>query len=191
MIVLDGRSALSDFRLDRLNQRIDAIAKNTRVRGARHVYFVQSAASLPPALHQRLAEVLDATEAPPADASLWVVPRLGTMSPWSSKATDILHHVGIAVSRVERGTAFLIDKLPDAGDPAFAAIAEALHDPMTQSVLRSLADAPRIFVTGDAGALGSVALDGDARAALQKANVELGLALAPDEVQYLADNYAK
>ncbi|WHZ19451.1 MAG: phosphoribosylformylglycinamidine synthase, synthetase subunit [Rhodanobacteraceae bacterium] len=191
MIVLDGRSALSDFRLDRLNQRIGAMAKHARVRGARHVYFVQATSPLSPSLHQRLAEVLDATEAPPADASLWVVPRLGTLSPWSSKATDILHHVGVPVARVERGTAFLIDKLPDAGDPAFAAIAEALHDPMTQSVLRSLADAPRIFVTGDAGALGSVALDGDARAALQKANVELGLALAPDEVQYLADNYAK
>ena len=191
MIVLDGRSALSDFRLDRLNQRIGAIAKNARVRGARHVYFVQSASSLPPALHQRLAEVLDATEAPPADASLWVVPRLGTLSPWSSKATDILHHVGIAVARVERGTAFLIDKLPDPGDPAFAAIADALHDPMTQSVLRSLVDAPRIFMTGDAGALGSVTLGSDAGSALQRANLELGLALAPDEVRYLADNYAR
>jgi len=190
MIVLDGRSALSDFRLDRLNQRIGAFAKGARVRGARHVYFVQSAA-LSPALHKRLAEVLDATEAPPADASLWVVPRLGTMSPWSSKATDILHHVGIAVTRVERGTAFLIDKLPDAGDPAFAAIADVLHDPMTQSVLRTLAEAPRIFAAGTPGALGSVALGGDAGAALQQANAELGLALAPDEVQYLADNYAK
>ncbi|HVU80875.1 MAG TPA: hypothetical protein VHD89_02600, partial [Rhodanobacteraceae bacterium] len=108
MIVLDGRSALSDFRLDRLNQRLGAIAKGIRVRGARIVYFVQSDVPLAPTLHKRLAEVLDATEAPPADASLWVVPRLGTLSPWSSKATDIVHHVGIHVPRVERGTAFLI-----------------------------------------------------------------------------------
>ncbi|MGH8145203.1 MAG: phosphoribosylformylglycinamidine synthase [Rhodanobacteraceae bacterium] len=191
MIVLDGRSALSDFRLDRLNLRLAAFAKGVRVRGARHVYFVQSATALSPTLHKRLAEVLDATEAPPADASLWVVPRFGTLSPWSSKATDIMHHVGIHVARVERGSAFLIDGLPSTDDPAFAAIADILHDPMTQSVLRTLTDARRIFAAGEAGALGTIALAGDARGALQRANTELGLALAPDEIDYLVDNYAK
>jgi len=191
MIVLDGRSALSDFRLDRLNQRLDAIAKGVRVRGARQVYFVESKAPLSPSLHQRLAEVLDATEAPPADASLWVVPRLGTLSPWSSKATDIVHHVGIHVSRVERGTAFLIEKLPDADDPAFAAIADALHDPMTQSVLLKLSDAREIFLRGESAPLSAVALGNDAYTALQGANNALGLALAPDEIDYLAEYYAQ
>ena len=191
MIVLDGRSALSDFRLDRLNLRIDALSNGTRVRGARHVYFVQAGAPLAPALHQRLAEVLDATEAPPADASLWVVPRFGTLSPWSSKAADILRHVGVHVTRVERGTAFLIDLLPEADDPAFAAITDALHDPMTQSVLRKLTDAPQIFSSGEPGVLRTVALGNDAQSALQQANIELGLALAPDEIEYLTENYAK
>ena len=191
MIVLDGRSALSDFRLDRLNQRLGAIAKGIRVRGARHVYFVAAESPLAPTLHKRLAEVLDATEAPPANASLWVVPRLGTLSPWSSKATDIVHHVGIHVSRVERGTAFLIDKLPDPADPAFAAVASALHDPMTQSVLLKLADAQQIFLRGESAPLEAVALGNDARTALQGANGALGLALATDEIDYLADNYAK
>ncbi len=191
MIVLDGRSALSDFRLDRLNQRIMPLVPGARVRGARYVYFAQSASSLAPPLHQRLAEVLDATEAPPADASLWVLPRLGTLSPWSTKATDILHHVGVHVSRVERGTAYLIDGLPAADDPAFTAIVETLHDPMTQSVLRSLADASRVFAAGAAGPLATVVLGADATAALQQANTTLGLALAPDEVDYLAVNYAQ
>ena len=191
MIVLDGRSALSDFRLDRLNLRLGAIAKGIRVRGARQVYFVESKSQLPPALHRRLAEVLDATEAPPADASLWVVPRLGTLSPWSSKATDIVHHVGIHVARVERGTAFLIENLPGPDDPAFAAIANALHDPMTQSVLLKLSDARRIFLRGESAPLSAIALGNDAHTALQGANTALGLALAPDEIDYLADNYAK
>ncbi len=191
MIVLDGRSALSDFRLDRLNQRLAALARGVRVRGARFVYFAQAADALTPELHRRLAEVLDATEAPPADASLWVVPRLGTVSPWSSKATDILHHVGLPVARVERGTAFLIDGVADADDATFATVAEALHDRMTQSVLRSLDDAARLFAAHAAGALRTVALDGNAPAALQQANVELGLALAPDEIDYLAEHYAK
>jgi len=153
MIVLDGRSALSDFRLDRLNLRLGAIARGIRVRGARQVYFVESKSQLSPTLHRRLAEVLDATEAPPADASLWVVPRLGTLSPWSSKATDIVHHVGIHVSRVERGTAFLIENLPGPDDPAFAAVANALHDPMTQSVLLKLSDAGQIFLRGESAPL--------------------------------------
>ena len=191
MIVLDGRSALSDFRLDRLNQRIASLSKRTRVRGARHVYFFESEASLTPALHKRLAEVLDATEAPPADASLWVVPRLGTLSPWSSKATDIVHHVGIPVTRVERGTAFLLEGLPAEDDPAFTAVADALHDPMTQSVLLKLADARQVFASGQAGALVGVELGNDPKAALQRANGELGLALSDDEIDYLAENYAR
>ncbi|MGN6790586.1 MAG: phosphoribosylformylglycinamidine synthase [Rhodanobacteraceae bacterium] len=191
MIVLDGRSALSDFRLDRLNRRLGAIAKGIRVRGARQVYFIESKSPLSPSLHRRLAEVLDATEAPPADASLWVVPRLGTLSPWSSKATDIVHHVGIQVARVERGTAFLIEKLPEPDDPAFAAVANALHDPMTQSVLLKLSDARQIFLRGESAPLATVALGSDAQAALQGANSAMGLALAPDEIDYLADGYGK
>jgi phosphoribosylformylglycinamidine synthase len=191
MIVLDGRSALSDFRLDRLNLRLAAISKHTRVRGTRHVYFIQSESPLAPALHQRLAEVLDAAEASPADASLWVVPRLGTLSPWSSKATDIAHHIGLPVTRVERGTAFLIEGLPAEDDPAFAAVADALHDPMTQSVLLKLADAGRIFSSGQAGPLGTIGLGDNPITALQHANVELGLALSDDEIDYLADNYAR
>ncbi|MGH8110610.1 MAG: phosphoribosylformylglycinamidine synthase [Rhodanobacteraceae bacterium] len=191
MIVLDGRAALSDFRLDRLNQRIATIAKGTRVRGARHVYFVELLSPLSPVLHRRLAEVLDATESAPADASLWVVPRLGTVSPWSSKATDILRHIGVAVERVERGSAFLIEGLPGADDPTFATIAGALHDPMTQSMLLTIADASRLFARGEPGALATIALGDAPRTALEAANVKLGLALSDDEIDYLVDNYAK
>ncbi len=190
MIVLDGRSALSDFRLARLNDRIEAIAKGTRVRGARHMYFVQTQAPLTPATRTRLAQLLDATEAPPADASLWVVPRFGTRSPWSSKATDIAHRVGLAVTRLERGSALLIDGLPIDGT-LLAAIRAVLHDPMTQSVLTSLDHAERIFATGAAGELATIPLGKDPHAALQQANLELGLALAPDEIDYLAASYAQ
>jgi phosphoribosylformylglycinamidine synthase len=187
MIVLDGRSALSDFRLARLNERIARVAPGARVRGARHVYFVAASATLGPAARTRLAQLLDATEAPPADASLWIVPRFGTVSPWASKATDIAHRVDLAVTRIERGSAFLVDGLP--ADPA--AVAGVLHDPMTQSVLTTLDDAKRIFASGDAGPLGTLALGADPDATLQQANVALGLALAPDEIEYLAAAYAK
>src|SRR6185437_7899050 len=86
---------------------------------------------------------------------------------------------------------FLIEKLPGPNDPAFTAVANALHDPMTQSVLLKLADAQRIFLRGESAPLEAVALGSDARAALQGANGALGLALATDEIDYLAENYSK
>ncbi|MBS0432987.1 MAG: phosphoribosylformylglycinamidine synthase [Proteobacteria bacterium] len=189
MIVLDGRSALSPFRLDRLNDRLASQAPAARVRGARFVYFIDLAAPLDPAQHQRLARVLDAGEGAPADATLWVVPRLGTVSPWSSKASDILRGIGLPVRRVERGIAFLIEGTGATGG-AFDAAAAALHDPMTQSVLTALDRANDLFLAGQPEPLRRIVLDNDARAALDAANRQLGLALAPDELDYLVEHYA-
>src|SRR5690242_11481379 len=191
MIVLDGRSALSPFRLDRLNERLAQVAPGARVRGARFVYFADVEHPLNPQQHRRLAEVLDAGEGAPLDATLWIVPRLGTLSPWSSKASDILHDIGLPVRRVERGTAFLIAGLALEDNAAFDAVAAALHDPMTQSVLTALDQAQGLFLAGASGALHTIALGDDPRAALQAANTELGLALAADEIEYLIEHYAR
>ena len=190
MIVLDGRSALSPFRLDRLNERLATVARGARVRGARFVYFADAERALDPVQHQRVAEVLDAGEGAPADATLWVVPRLGTLSPWSSKASDILHDIGLPVRRVERGTAFVIEGIAAHQDATgFNAVAAALHDPMTQSVLTTLDEAQSLLLAGRPGALRTIVLGADPRAALQAANIELGLALAVDEVEYLITHY--
>ena len=191
MIVLDGRSALSPFRLDRLNERLASVAPGARVRGVRFVYFADVERPLDPAQHRRLAEVLDAGEGAPADATLWIVPRLGTLSPWSTKASDILHDIGLPVRRVERGTAFLIEGVHADDAEAFNAMAQALHDPMTQSVLTELEQARGLFLAGAPGALHTVALGDDPRTALQTANTELGLALAADEIDYLIEHYAR
>ncbi|HEX7732177.1 MAG TPA: hypothetical protein VF415_05975, partial [Rhodanobacter sp.] len=94
MIALDGQNALSAFRLERLNARLDALHRGIRVQAAWFVYFLDAADAPQGALRQRLLEVLEAKDAAPAPATLWVVPRLGTISPWSSKATDILHGAG-------------------------------------------------------------------------------------------------
>ena len=190
MIVLDGRSALSPFRLDRLNERLAPLAKGARVRGARFVYFIDAEHALDPQQHRRLAEVLDAGEGAPADATLWVVPRLGTVSPWSSKASDILHGIGLPVRRVERGIAFLIDGVNAEERAKFDAAANALHDSMTQSVLTALDQARGLFLIGAPEPLRTIALGNDARAALQAANTEFGLALATDEIDYLIEHYA-
>src|SRR6202000_1200872 len=115
MIVLDGQSALSPFRLERLNARLDALHRGARVQAAWHVYFIDT--DTPPEGEQRkrLLEVLEAKDAAPESALLWVVPRLGTISPWSSKATDILHGAGFQVRRVERGMAWQLAHMPEAG----------------------------------------------------------------------------
>jgi phosphoribosylformylglycinamidine synthase len=190
MIALDGQSALSPFRLERLNARLEAIHRGTRVQSSWFVYFIDAAVMPEGEQRRRLLEVLEAKDAVPETASLWVVPRLGTISPWSSKATDILRDAGFEVHRVERGTAWQVAGLPAPGSEHYDAVMTVLHDAMTQSVLTSLKDAQGLFLAGQPGPLVHVALGGDARAALAKANAELGLALAEDEIEYLADRYA-
>ncbi len=192
MIVFDGSSALSPFRLERLNARLRTAAAGTRVRQAWFVYVLEAAEPLPDAaLLARLREVLQARAAAPAAADLWVMPRMGTVSPWSSKATEILRGCGFTIARVERGIAYAIDALPAADNPTRAAVFDALHDRMTESALPRIEDAEGLFLHGTPGALRHVALAGDARLALQAANTRLGLALAPDEIDYLIAAYGQ
>src|SRR5499427_4145293 len=117
---------------------------------------------------------------------LLVVPRLGTVSPWSSKATDIAHSCGLArVKRIERAILYVI--VGEVVDEA--ALRRALHDRMTESVLERTADAARLFEHAAPRPLTRVALGSGGRAVLERANETLGLALSPDEIGYLVDAY--
>jgi phosphoribosylformylglycinamidine synthase len=116
MIALDGQSALSPFRLERLNARLDALHHGARVQAAWFVYFIDADSAPEGEARARLLKVLEAKDAAPETASYWVVPRLGTISPWSSKATDILHDGGFDVRRVERGLAWLTAGMPEVGE---------------------------------------------------------------------------
>src|SRR5690242_8799501 len=187
MIAFDGQSALSPFRLDRLNARIDAVHRGARVQACWFVYVLDADHAPEGAERRRLLEVLEARDTAPEPATLWTVPRLGTISPWSSKATDILHGAGFDVRRVERGIAWQVAGLPDPGAPDHAAIMGVLHDAMTQSVLARLDDAQGLFLAGTPGDLVHVALGADPQAALAAANRRLGLALAEDEIEYLVE----
>jgi phosphoribosylformylglycinamidine synthase len=190
MIVLDGQPALSPFRVDRLNAELSRVAAGTLVRATRFVYFVDAvpAAALDTA---RLCSVIDAQAHPARAATLWIVPRLGTRSPWSSKATDILIDCGFPVRRIERGVAIDLDRLPAPNDATRERVVRVLHDPMTQSIVTSLADIAHLFDAGAPASLERIALGDDARAALDAANVSLGLALADDEIAYLVERYAE
>ncbi|GAB3508911.1 phosphoribosylformylglycinamidine synthase [Pseudoxanthomonas daejeonensis] len=190
MIVLEGATALSPFRRQRLQSRLQSLVPGLRIEGAWHVYFVQPAgtASAPvdPAALHRILQAGDA-EAPRADGALsrYVVPRLGTRSPWSSKATELLQGAGLPVARVERGL-----RLDLAGWPADGAVqlalARLLHDPMTQSLLDTRDAAQALFASAPRGRLERIALDD-----LEAANRRLGLALAEDEVDYLRARFGE
>jgi phosphoribosylformylglycinamidine synthase len=187
MILLDGREILSAFRCERLNERLPG---GVAVVAARVVYALDGADA---ATLDRHAELLDAVgRAAPLQADdVLVLPRLGTISPWASKATDILRGAGLALDRVERGLRYRVAGLPALDAPAQAQVLGALHDPMTQSVFRAEAEVAALFRHESARPLARVALAGDSRAALVAANAELGLALSADEIDYLAEAYGR
>jgi phosphoribosylformylglycinamidine synthase len=188
MILLDGQPALSAFRLERLNARLVAMAPRVRVTAVTWLYLVESMPQGEPD-RARLAQVLDAASTPSAalgSDELWVVPRLGTISPWSSKATEILRGCALPVARIERGQRVSLAGL----EAVDARVLQALHDPMTQSVLRGVGEAEGLFLHGAPGPLAHIALGGDASASLAAANRALGLALSADEIEYLVERYA-
>lgn len=119
-----------------------------------------------------------------------MVPRIGTQSPWSSKATDIALNCGVAgVSRIERGIDYRIafSAVPD--EDGIAAVVACLHDRMTETVLADASDAAKLFARHDPAPLGSVDIMRGGREALAMANRELGLALADDEIDYLVEAF--
>ncbi|WP_028919842.1 phosphoribosylformylglycinamidine synthase [Pseudoxanthomonas suwonensis] len=187
MIVLEGAPALSPFRRQRLETRLQSLVPGLRIEGAWHVYFVQPGATAPDreALH-RILQAGDAeTPLAPGAQSRFVVPRLGTRSPWSSKATELLQGAGLPVARVERG--MRLDLVGWPTDPATAAAAaRLLHDPMTQSLLDSRDGAGALFAAPARKPLERIPL-----AELESANRRLGLALADDEIEYLRARYTE
>ncbi len=200
----EGASALSPFRRQALLQRIQALAPELNIVAvhARLLHFVASRSAPDAALHARLAALL--RYGPDYDgggdgASLLVLPRLGTISPWASKATDIAHSCGADVLRIERGVEYrfaqraagLLRAAPRLDDAALARLAPLLHDRMTETVVAAREDAQRLFVELEPRALQRVDVIGEGRAALQRANVEQGLALSDDEIDYLVDAFGQ
>ncbi|MBK7073833.1 MAG: phosphoribosylformylglycinamidine synthase [Myxococcales bacterium] len=190
-LLVPGGPALSPARLARRRAAIAAACPGVEVVAAEHVYVVATARPLTAdelAILDALLERAPATEVTAGAIRRYVTPRLGTMSPWSSKATDIAHTSGLAaVTRIERATAWTLRGVA-AGPTLAPALATALADRMTESVLDAL-DAATLFATGAPRPLGHVALGADPHAALVAADRALGLALAPDEIDYLVAAY--
>jgi len=192
MIELAGAPAFTPARLEKRLAAVRAANPAVTALGATFVHFVDDTAPLGPedaAVLERLLRygprVAPTPIASPA-RRLLVVPRLGTISPWSSKATDIARGCGLtAVRRIERGIWY--DVGGTVGDEQ--ALRAALHDRMTESVLDSASAAQALFTRADPRPVAPVPVINEGRAALEQANARLGLALAPDEIDYLHDAY--
>ena len=204
MLILPGASALSPFRFDKLQQRLGALAPGLSLKSACYVHFAALSAPLGTLEQDKLEQLLhygDLGAAPlvPGDLAkgdrtkgdsplVVVVPRPGTISPWSSKATDIAHNAGLdKVLRLERGIAYGL-----AGTGAAAPSPEiqaCLHDRMVEAVLPSLEAAEILFQQQAPEPQGEVDILQGGRGALEAANRDLGLALAEDEIDYLLDSF--
>jgi phosphoribosylformylglycinamidine synthase len=195
-----GIKALSDFRALQLLPALQAI--HDRITGihARYVHLVASQEALKPAEHEQLMRLLSYGEPclplPDASAALLVVtPRMGTVSPWASKATDIAHNCGLPIRRVERITEYRLSfKSGLLSKPSLSAeqreqVAALLHDRMTESVLAGREQAQSLFTPLQSQPMQEVDLLGGGKGALQSANQQFGLALADDEIDYLADAF--
>jgi len=189
MNLLLGRETLSSFRRQELNRKLAPLA--VQVVSAQ-VLFAVHIATDSVIDDGRLVDLLDTVGPLPADdaESLLVTPRVGTISPWATKAGDILRGAGLPVSRVERGWRFQLAGFRGLDAAGRQAVVRVLSDPMTQSVFACAADVATLFQQSPPGPILSLALGADATGALESANRTLGLALSPDEIEYLAKAYA-
>ncbi len=194
MLVLTGSRALSDFRLQQLEKQLGSLLPGLVALKATYIHFARTECDLSAGEQAQLSQLLEygegSQEQIPEGHRILVMPRPGTISPWSSKATDILHNCGLsAVQRVERGIIYSLEMSAELHEHQFHKVAEQLHDRMTEVATLNLDDAELLFSSAEPAPLASIDISGDAHAALARANVELGLALSEDEIEYLAENY--
>ncbi|MBI5612899.1 MAG: phosphoribosylformylglycinamidine synthase, partial [Gammaproteobacteria bacterium] len=198
MLNLAGSAALTPFRRERLLARLTAALPELTDVQARYRHFALCAAELSGAEQAVLQKLLSygprQDDGEPHGALLLAVPRLGTISPWSTKASDIARHCGLdKITRLERGVAwyftFAAGTELDAGRRE--RILPFIHDRMTESVLDGFAQAEELFRDGVPAPLGVVDVLSGGRGALDDANRALGLALSADEIEYLVENFQR
>lgn len=194
VLPLRGVTALSDFRVEKLFQKAAALGLPEVKLSSEFWYFVGSEKALDAATVEKLQALLAAQsveQTPKAREGLHlflVTPRLGTISPWASKATNIAENCGLeGIERIERGMAVWLEgALTDGQKQQWAAL---LHDRMTESVLTDIDAAAQLFHHIQSETFSSVDVLGGGKEALVKANTEMGLALSADEIDYLVENY--
>jgi phosphoribosylformylglycinamidine synthase len=192
MLQLAGPAAETAFRLQRLRDELEARSTGVVDLAVEFRHYVHVDAPLSPAQLAVLEALLAygptvaTRELPPA---LYIVPRLGTISPWASKATDIARICGLPVHRIERGRVVALSTARTLDRAELLAVASLMHDRMTETVLLEPPTEQALFAVHAPRPAEWIALGSDGAAALEEANRALGLALAEDEIEYLAAQY--
>lgn len=194
MLELRGAPALSPFRSHKLYARIQAIVPEVEHVYAEFMHFVDMEGALSDseqAILDRLLTYGPSVSAEEPNGVLFlVVPRPGTLSPWSSKATDIARNCGLRqIQRIERGTAFYIKSSKKLSLDQREKVAPLLYDRMTQKVFHEMGGAQLLFSHEEPRPLERVSVLAAGRKALVDANRRLGLALADDEIDYLVKSF--
>jgi phosphoribosylformylglycinamidine synthase len=197
-------SALSDFRAQQILPKLQEIDSKIMAISARFVHLVATEQLPSPEEKRQLEALLNYGEPckaqvgkKPEQAVFIVSPRLGTVSPWASKATDIARNCGLAVKRIERITEYRVSLKSGLfgkaalTDKQYGQVAGLLHDRMTESVMADIAHAAALFTELQAEPLQTIDLLNGGKAALEKANTEFGLALALDEIDYLVNAFTQ
>ena len=194
MLILPGAPALSNFRNQRLLSRLQEVLPNIEAVYAEFMHFVLVDGDLSHEDTDKLTKLLrygpNVTVQDTNDQLVLVIPRMGTISPWSSKATDIAHNCGLQkIKRIERGTAFYLVAAKPLSAQAYAQVSALLHDRMVEQTLASLDQAQGLFAQTKPAPLERIDILQAGRMALVSANVSLGMALADDEIDYLVDAF--
>ena len=195
---LRGAPALSDFRVNKLLSLCEQLQLPVTDIYAEYAHFAHLKSELSSSEETVLKQLLtygpSMEEHEPAGNFILVTPRPGTISPWSSKSTDIAHNCGLdKVNRLERGLAYYItvtDGKTLTADQK-EALTVLLHDRMMESVFSDMSQASSLFASAEPGELTVIDIESGGKNALVNANIELGLALADDEVNYLFENFSK
>ncbi|MBO2577474.1 phosphoribosylformylglycinamidine synthase [Shewanella algae] len=195
MEIIRGAPALSAFRVQKLMQACEAAQLPVKQIYAEYVHLAYLSETLNPDDQAQLSKILTYGPAieshEPQGTLLFVTPRPGTISPWSSKATDIAQNCGLKqVKRLERGLAYYVES--DAlSSEQLKSLKALLHDRMMEVVLDSFEAADVLFARTEPKPFVSVNILGEGRRALEIANREMGLALADDEIDYLVTNFLR
>jgi phosphoribosylformylglycinamidine synthase len=197
VLTLPGAVALSPFRVAKLIAALPRPLAGAISIDTRFVHFAAISAPLDAsetAVLEKLLTYGTPAQGAPAGTLLLVLPRFGTVSPWSSKATDIARNCGLAkVVRIERGVAYYVSAR-DPGplpEPSHNALERVIHDRMTETVVGDLAGAQKLFSRATPRPLAVIDIAGGGKKALEVANASMGLALAPDEIDYLVENFSR
>ena len=188
MITIKGPSVFSSAQSEKLIKNFSQLGIPVEAVFSEYVHFVHASSPLDDSEVSTLDRLMqygsyDTVKPPKVDLEWTVIPRLGTISPWSSKATDIVKNCGlIKVERVERGRKIGFSLARNLSDQELSLLKDQIHDKMIEEVIGQIDDASQIFGTQEPAPLKRISLGDDGFASLSKVNQELGLALTEDEI---------